>query len=57
MHYCPDCGEECDCSCFIVVDDEDCAHVCKMPEEIDYDQDVDDGLFNDYTFDIDEDLE
>ena len=57
MHYCPDCGEECNCACDIVLADEDCEHVCITQEEIEYDQDVSDGMFDDYIDDItDEDL-
>ena len=42
MHYCPDCGEECNCGCDFALADEDCEHVCKTPEDIEYKQDVDD---------------
>lgn len=44
MHNCPDCGEECDCEGELGVDMH-CGHVCKTPAEIDYEQDVDDGMF------------
>lgn len=50
MHYCPDCGKECNCACDWGSMDEACEHICKTPEEIDYDQDVSDGMFEDDIF-------
>ena len=57
MHNCPDCGEECNClGVDIGLNDAGCEHVCKTPEDIDYDQDVDDGLFEDYMDNYDEEF-
>lgn len=52
MHNCPDCGEECDCKGDLGVDMH-CEHVCKTPEDIEYDQDVDGGLFEDVSEEYD----
>ena len=39
MHYCPECGEECDCGCDYEKDSNNCEHVCKTPEETEYYED------------------
>lgn len=36
MHYCPDCGEECNCSCDYYLYEEDCEHICGTDWEKDY---------------------
>ncbi len=46
MHYCPDCGEVCDCGCSTVLAYEDCNHcsiiqddIFEQDDEVYYDED------------------
>ena len=42
MHYCPDCGLECNCGCDYMSED-DCEHVCETPEEKEHWDDFEDN--------------
>jgi len=54
MHFCPDCGEECDCSADIELLDEDCEHACEIYTDKDYDDyHIDDNYEEDPFDDLD----
>lgn len=54
MHFCPDCGEECDCPADIELLDEDCEHACKTLVEKNYDYDYEE-FYNDEDIYLDDD--
>lgn len=49
MHECPDCGEQCECNGDLG-GELHCEHVCVTDEEMEYQEDFDDGFFDDDIF-------